>query len=165
MEIGVIGLDAIGVHIVRRLMAAGHQCVVFDTSPRRVAEIAAEKAYGAASVADLAHELEPPRTIWLAGEASDAAHAVQMLRPVLIRGDLIIDATNGDYLTFIERARDLIRAGVDYVRLAVTEISDDRLLRSLVISGDEDVLRRIEPLLRQVRSVPEPAGIHASATR
>ena len=162
MEIGVVGLDALGVHIVRRLMAGGHRCVVFDRSPRRVAEIAAEKAYGAASLVDLAHELDPPRIVWL---TSDAQMAVEILRPHLSSGDLIVDVTRGDYLEVVERVRVLALAGVDYVRLAISEMSDDRPPRSLVISGDEDVLRRIEPLLRQVRSIPDVADVHASAAR
>ena len=33
MKIGVIGLGRMGGNIVRRLMRAGHSCVVYDANP------------------------------------------------------------------------------------------------------------------------------------
>lgn len=64
MELGVIHLEHAGAHIVRRLLAGGHRCVVFDAEPMLVTELAAEKAFGAASIPDLVHEVDSPRTIW-----------------------------------------------------------------------------------------------------
>jgi 6-phosphogluconate dehydrogenase (decarboxylating) len=33
MQLGMIGLGRMGANMVRRLMKAGHECVVFDMSP------------------------------------------------------------------------------------------------------------------------------------
>ncbi|MFZ2099143.1 MAG: NAD(P)-binding domain-containing protein, partial [Oricola sp.] len=52
MQIGMIGLGRMGGNMVRRLMRAGHECVVFDIHPDSVAALAAEGAAGAESLED-----------------------------------------------------------------------------------------------------------------
>ena len=51
MQLGMIGLGRMGANMVRRLLRGGHQCVVFDRSAKAVADLAKEKATGAASLA------------------------------------------------------------------------------------------------------------------
>ena len=36
MQLGMVGLGRMGANIVRRLMRAGHECVVFDVNPESV---------------------------------------------------------------------------------------------------------------------------------
>src|SRR4030095_4412692 len=47
MQIGMIGLGRMGANMVRRLAAAGHDCVVFNRSAKAVKELAAEGVAGA----------------------------------------------------------------------------------------------------------------------
>jgi len=54
-----------GANMVRRLLKAGHEGVVFDVSPKVVAELVQEKAAGASSLADLIQKLTKPRALWL----------------------------------------------------------------------------------------------------
>ena len=65
MQLGMIGLGRMGANMVRRLIAGGHQCVVFDRSPKAVKELTQEKAVGASSLADLVKKLQKPRAVWL----------------------------------------------------------------------------------------------------
>ena len=44
MQLGMIGLGRMGANMARRLLAGGHQCVVFDRSPKAVEELAKAKA-------------------------------------------------------------------------------------------------------------------------
>jgi 6-phosphogluconate dehydrogenase len=53
MQLGMIGLGRMGANMVRRLLKAGHQGVVFDVSPKAVEELVQEKAAGASSLAEL----------------------------------------------------------------------------------------------------------------
>ena len=46
MQIGMIGLGRMGANMVRRLLEAGHQCVVFDMSPKAVQDLVQAKALG-----------------------------------------------------------------------------------------------------------------------
>ena len=56
MQLGMIGLGRMGANMVRRLLKAGHQCVVFDRSPKAVEELVKEKAIGASSLRELREE-------------------------------------------------------------------------------------------------------------
>ncbi|HEX9146379.1 MAG TPA: NAD(P)-binding domain-containing protein [Candidatus Binatia bacterium] len=57
MQIAMVGLGRMGANMVRRLLGAGHQCVVFDMSPKAAAELTREKAVGSSSLADLVKQL------------------------------------------------------------------------------------------------------------
>ena len=52
MQIGMIGLGRMGANMVRRLLRAGHECVMFDTFPKAVLELTGEKAIGSSSFED-----------------------------------------------------------------------------------------------------------------
>jgi 6-phosphogluconate dehydrogenase (decarboxylating) len=53
MELGMIGLGRMGASMVRRLLRAGHQCVVYDVQPQAVEALARDGAIGATSLEDL----------------------------------------------------------------------------------------------------------------
>ena len=65
MQLGMIGLGRMGANMVRRLIKGGHQCVVFDRTPKAVNELAQDKAVGSSSLEDFANKLQKPRAIWL----------------------------------------------------------------------------------------------------
>ena len=54
-----------GTNMVRRLLRAGHQCVVYDIHPEVVQALVKEKAIGATTLKDFVHKLNKPRAIWL----------------------------------------------------------------------------------------------------
>ena len=65
MQLGMIGLGRMGANMVRRLMKAGHECVVHDLSAAAVQELAKEGATGATSLDDFVARLRKPRAVWL----------------------------------------------------------------------------------------------------
>ena len=58
MQLGMIGLGRMGGNIVRRLMRAGHSCVVYDADSHAVQTLVSEGAIGASSLADLVKKLD-----------------------------------------------------------------------------------------------------------
>ena len=84
--------------MVRRLLTNGHECVVFDMSPRAVEELVDEKALGSSSLADLAKKLEKPRGVWLMVPAAVVDKTIADLLPALEAGDTIIDGGNSYYV-------------------------------------------------------------------
>ena len=81
MQLGMIGLGRMGANMVRRLLRAGHQCVVFDMSPKAVADLARDNAVGASSLADLVRKLEKPRAVWLMVPAAVVDKSIADLAP------------------------------------------------------------------------------------
>jgi 6-phosphogluconate dehydrogenase len=117
MQIGVVGLGRMGGNIARRLMRAGHSCVVFDANPDAVAAIAAEGATGTGSLAELVAKLAPaPRAVWVMLPAGRiTGETVTALGDLLDRGDIVIDGGNSYFRDDIRRAAALAPKGVRYV--------------------------------------------------
>ena len=110
MQLAMIGLGRMGANMVRRLIKGGHQCVVFDMSPKAVEDLARDKAVGASSLADLVRKLEKPRAVWLMVPAAVVDKTIADLVPHLESGDILIDGGNSYYVDDIRRAN---RAGVE----------------------------------------------------
>src|SRR6202035_5496185 len=115
MQLGMIGLGRMGANMVRRLLRAGHQCVVFDRSPKVVKELIEDKAVGASSLADFAKKLEKPRAIWLMVPAAVVDKTIADLLPFLEAGDILIDGGNSYYVDDIRRAKELASKQISYV--------------------------------------------------
>src|SRR6185437_5036969 len=96
MQIGVVGLGRMGGNISRRLMKAGHRCVVFDANAKPREALAKEGATGVGSLAEMVKALgEKPRAIWAmlpAGQITE--ETVKRLGDLLESGDIIIDGGN-----------------------------------------------------------------------
>ena len=56
MQLGMIGLGRMGANMARRVIRKGHECVVFDMSPKAIGELVKENAVGAASLARFGRE-------------------------------------------------------------------------------------------------------------
>src|SRR5215813_2746108 len=105
MQLGMIGLGRMGANMVRRLIKGGHQCVVFDRSPKVVQELTKEKAVGAASLAELVKKLEKPRAVWLMVPAAVVDTTIADILPSLAPDDILIDGGNSYYVDDIRRAK------------------------------------------------------------
>jgi 6-phosphogluconate dehydrogenase len=117
MQIGMIGLGKMGGNMSRRLMKAGHQCVVYDRTANTREALAKDGAVAATSIADLVKALkDKPRAIWLmlpAGKATE--EMVEQLGGLLERDDIVIDGGNSFYKNDIRRAKKLAEKGIRYV--------------------------------------------------
>ena len=115
MRLGMIGLGRMGSNMVRRLMHAGHQCVVFDRSKEAVEALTKEGALGAASLADLIAKLPEPRAIWLMVPAAAVDATIDDLAPRPAPGDTLLDGGNSYYVDDIRRAKQLAAGGLHYI--------------------------------------------------
>src|SRR6516164_11189820 len=115
MQIGMIGLGRMGANMVRRLLRKSHECVVFDRSPKAVADLVQEGAVGTASLVDFVKKLKPPRAIWLMVPAAVVDQTIADLLPHLAAGDILIDGGNSYYIDDIRRANELSARKIHYV--------------------------------------------------
>ena len=117
MQLGMIGLGRMGGNIVRRLLRAGHACVVYDANPKSVAELAALGATPASSLEDLVTKLDQrPRAAWVMLPAGDITEAtVATLGGLLAPDDILIDGGNSNFKDDVRRAKDLAAKGVRYM--------------------------------------------------
>jgi 6-phosphogluconate dehydrogenase len=115
MQLGMIGLGRMGANMVRRLIKAGQECVVYDRSPDAVRQLAKEKAVAAASLADFVKKLAKPRAVWLMVPAAVVDQTIADLLPFLEADDTLIDGGNSYYVDDIRRAKELAAKGIHYV--------------------------------------------------
>jgi 6-phosphogluconate dehydrogenase len=151
MQLGMIGLGRMGANMIRRLLAGGHQCVVFDRSPKAVEELTRATAVGAASVADLVKKLDSPRAIWLMVPAAAVDMAINDLLAHLTRGDILIDGGNSHYVDDIRRAKDLAPQGIHYVDVGTSGgVWGRERGYCLMIGGEAAVVQRLDPIFSQL---------------
>jgi 6-phosphogluconate dehydrogenase len=149
MQLAMIGLGRMGANMVRRLIKGGHECVVFDMSPKAVAELAKDKAVGASSLADLVKKLAKPRAVWLMVPAAVVDESIGAIAPLLERGDILIDGGNSYYVDDIRRARELASKGINYLDVG-TSGGVWGLERGycMMIGGPEDAVRHLDPIFK-----------------
>src|SRR5215831_17192242 len=149
MQLGMIGLGRMGANMVRRLIKGGHQCAVFDVSPKAVADLAREKAIGASSTADLVRKLEKPRAVWLMVPAGVVNKTIADLAPHLESGDILIDGGNSYYVDDIHRAQTLAPQGIHYVDVG-TSGGVWGLERGycMMIGGPVTAVRHLDPIFK-----------------
>ena len=163
MQLGMIGLGRMGANMVRRVIRKGHQCVVFDMSPKSVEELAREKAVGSTSLADLVAKLTPPRAVWLMVPAAVVDDTIGQLVPLLQSGDMVIDGGNSYYVDDIRRAKELSRHSIHCVDVG-TSGGVWGLERGycMMIGGEEPVVKHLEPIFAALApgrsGIPETAG-------
>ena len=115
MQLGMVGLGRMGANMVRRLMKAGHECVVFDMSQQTVQELVKEKAVGSSSLEDMIKKLQKPRAMWLMVPAGVVDQTIAQVAPHLESGDILIDGGNSYYIDDIRRSKELAPKGIHYV--------------------------------------------------
>ncbi|HSW24592.1 MAG TPA: NAD(P)-binding domain-containing protein, partial [Burkholderiaceae bacterium] len=64
MQLAMVGLGRMGANLVRRLMRAGHECVVHDRDDAAVDALAAEGARPARGLRELVACVRAPRAVW-----------------------------------------------------------------------------------------------------
>ncbi len=147
MQIGMIGLGRMGSAMVRRLLRAGHNCIVFDLHAEAVQKLASDGAVGASSLADFVQKLARPRAVWLMVPAGVVDATLAKLVPLFDSGDVVIDGGNSYYHDDIRRADDLKPKGIAYLDVGTSGgVWGAERGYCLMIGGDEAAVRRLEPI-------------------
>jgi 6-phosphogluconate dehydrogenase len=172
MQIGMIGLGKMGGAMSRRLMNAGHGCVVFDRANAAREALAKDGATPAVSVADLVKTLgNSPRVVWLmlpAGAPTD--ETVTELSALMSVGDIIVDGGNSFYKDDIRRAEKLARKGVRYVDCGTSGgVWGIERGYCLMIGGPKEAVEHLDPIFAAlapgIGDIPQTPGREASDPR
>ena len=151
MKIGMVGLGRMGSNMTERLRRAGHDVIGYDRDP---------ETSDVASLDELVKELETPRTIWLMVPAGDPTEeTIDTLVELLEEGDLVVDGGNSYFRDSLRRAGMLHERGILFCDAGVSG-GIWGLVEGycLMVGGNDEAVRRLEPLLLAL--APEAGYAH-----
>ena len=138
MQLGMVGLGRMGTGMTERLRQAGHDVKTYDPNVESTA----------ASLVELAQQLDPPRHVWLmipAGEVTE--NAFRELLGILEQGDAIVDGGNSNFRDSQRRAADAVEHGIHFLDAGVSGgIWGLREGFALMVGGDPDAVGRLRPI-------------------
>ncbi len=153
MQLGMVGLGRMGANLVRRLVADGHTCVVFDVDASVTSALAAESEAitGASDLDAFVAALELPRAAWVMVPAAYAGSTIADLASRMDDGDIVIDGGNTYYRDDIDRAAELGPKGIHYVDVG-TSGGVFGLERGfcLMIGGEDPIVAHLDPVFRTI---------------
>ena len=159
MQIGMIGLGRMGSDMVRRLVAAGHDCVVYDLNPGAVQALAAEGATGTTSAEALLARLSKPRALWLMLPAGIVDQTLAGLAPHLSRGDIVIDGGNSHFQDDLRRSAGLRESGVQYLDVGTSGgVWGRERGYCLMIGGERETVLHLDPVFASLSPGVPAAG-------
>ena len=149
MQLGMIGLGRMGSNMVRRLMARGQECVVYDVHAAAAAPLVKEGAVAGKSLDEFLGKLKTPRAIWMMVPAAVVDKSIGDLLPLMEAGDILIDGGNSYYIDDIRRSKEIASKGIHYVDVG-TSGGVWGLERGycMMIGGPESAVQRLDPIFR-----------------
>jgi len=159
-----------GGNMTRRLVAGGHEVVVWDRSADAVQSIARTGATGSSSLADLVSRLIPPRAVWLMVPAGDPTEqTVTALAEILQHGDTIVDGGNSYFKDDVRRAATLATRDIHYLDVGTSGgVWGAERGYCLMIGGPGHAATRLAPIFRTLApgqgSQPPSRGLDTSKT-
>jgi 6-phosphogluconate dehydrogenase len=161
-EIGMIGLGVMGQNLTLNIERNGYPVAVFDReAPVREKFAAATKAKQivvSSSPEELIRALEKPRRIILLVKAGQPVDwTINLLKPALESGDIIIDAGNSHFKDTERRQNELQAANLYLIGSGTSGGEEGALLGpSLMPGGDKNAYEQIRPIWEAIAAkVPD----------
>ena len=154
---GVIGLAVMGENLALNVESRGFPVAVYNRTSAKTEQFMAERAKNkdvkaAYSLEEFVQVLERPRKILVMVKAGKPVDAViDQLKPLLERGDMIIDGGNSLYEDTERRTKDLEATGLGFVGMGVSGGEEGALNGpSLMPGGTEAAYQELEPILVKI---------------
>ncbi|MBS0275638.1 MAG: decarboxylating 6-phosphogluconate dehydrogenase [Proteobacteria bacterium] len=150
MQIGMVGLGRMGGNISRRLIAHGHEVVVYDRDQKAIDALVKDKATAAASLEDFFRKLARPRAVWvMLPSGNPTEETVLALGKILEESDTIIDGGNSFWKDDIRRAKLLKPRGIHYIDCGTSGgVWGAERGYCMMIGGDKSEVDRLDPIFK-----------------
>lgn len=163
MKLGFIGLGKMGNRMVMKLLAGGHEVVVWNRSISKIEELKLkvknEKLKSADSIEDLISMLDKPRIVWSMVPAGEATEEVldEVIKYVG-EGDVVMDGGNSKFSNTEKRFQEFKNKNVRFLGIGVSGgIIAAKEGYPMMVGGDESAYLGVQPLLD---SLAKPNGGH-----
>jgi 6-phosphogluconate dehydrogenase len=151
-NIGMIGLGVMGQNLALNIERNGYSVAIWDRKPavreRFVAESKGKRIVDSSSPEEFVRALETPRKIILLVKAGDPVDwTIDLIKPFLDKGDIVIDGGNSHFKDTERREQQLRTEGYFMIGSGTSGGERGALLGpSLMPGGDRDAYEKIRPI-------------------
>ncbi len=158
---GIIGLGVMGQNLALNIESKGFSVAGFDLDPEKAK--ASERKWAGknmttvGSLKELAGALESPRKILVMVPAGKPVDAVlNDLKPLLSKGDILIDGGNSFFQDTDRRGKELEPLGIHYIGAGISGGEEGALHGPAIMpGGPEEAYRLVEPILTSIAAKTE----------
>ncbi len=152
MKIGLIGLGKMGFNLALNIKRNGHEVIAYDINQSLLDAVSKEGIQPSRSLEELVQELGEKKVIWLmipAGEIVETT--IQQLKPLLLKGDIIIEGGNSNYKDSVRRAAELGKDGIHLLDCGTSGGMEGALNGvCTMIGGDREAFNYCEPIFKTI---------------
>ncbi|NLJ40227.1 MAG: decarboxylating NADP(+)-dependent phosphogluconate dehydrogenase [Clostridiales bacterium] len=161
-DIGLIGLAVMGENLVINMESKGFTVAVFNRSIEKVTRFIEGRAkgkniLGTYSIEELVDSLKTPRKIMLMVKAGQPVDGfIDMLIPLLDKGDIIIDGGNSHFPDTIRRTKYVESKGLLFVGTGVSGGEEGALKGpSIMPGGSHEAWQYVKPIFQSIAAKVE----------
>ncbi|WP_050615678.1 NADP-dependent phosphogluconate dehydrogenase [Bacillus testis] len=155
-QIGVIGLAVMGKNLAFNIESRGYSVSVFNRSREKtddmMKEAVGKNIVPTYTIEEFIQSLEKPRKILLmvkAGAATDAT--IQQIKPLLDKGDIVIDGGNTFFQDTVRRNKELSEAGINFIGTGVSGGEEGALKGpSIMPGGQKEAYELVAPIFKEI---------------
>ncbi|MED3571731.1 NADP-dependent phosphogluconate dehydrogenase [Cytobacillus praedii] len=155
-QIGIIGLAVMGKNLAMNIESRGYSVSVYNRSREKTDDMLKEtngkNIKGTYSIEEFVNSIEKPRKIMLmvkAGAPTDAT--IEQLKPLLEKGDILIDGGNTLFTDTQRRNKELSELGFHFIGTGVSGGEEGALLGpSLMPGGQKEAYELIAPIFKDI---------------
>jgi 6-phosphogluconate dehydrogenase len=149
MQLGMIGAGRMGGNMVRRLMKAGHECVVYGRKAQSIKDIVDKGAKGTTELNEFVRMLSKPRAVWLMVPAAVVDGVLDSMISLLESGDIVVDGGNSYYHDDIRRAAALKEKQIRYLDVGVSGgVWGLERGYCMMIGGEAEAVQHLDPIFK-----------------
>lgn len=157
-EIGLIGLGVMGANLALNIAEKDNRIAVFNRSPEVTRKFHAQagslqgRIVPCETLQDFVAAIRPPRPIIIMIKAGDPVdQQMELLKPYLSNGDIMIDAGNANFRDTMRRFDQLKDSGLTFIGMGVSGGEEGaRHGPSIMVGGTEDSWKRVEKVLTSI---------------
>ncbi|MGN6804265.1 MAG: NADP-dependent phosphogluconate dehydrogenase, partial [Ginsengibacter sp.] len=156
-DFGMVGLGTMGSNLLLNMADHGFSVIGYDKNPEKTVAFEASATKGTTvkgvnTLEEMVSRLKVPRKIMMlvpAGKPVDSV--ISDLKPLLQKGDIIIDGGNSHYTDTLSRIIELKESGFHFMGIGISGGEEGaRRGPSIMPGGDEEAYNEVAPILKAV---------------
>ncbi|MEO5908126.1 MAG: NADP-dependent phosphogluconate dehydrogenase [Ginsengibacter sp.] len=156
-DFGMIGLGVMGSNLLLNMADHGFSVIGYDKNPEKTKTLEASATKGTTvkgvnTLEEMIAQLKTPRKLMMLVPAGNPVDSViHDLKPLLQKGDIIIDGGNSHYTDTLRRINELKNIGFHFMGIGISGGEEGaRRGPSIMPGGDKEAYKEVAPILEAV---------------